>query len=139
MRALHESSPQARRHFTRFGQVEQLVKASEADPDRGFMARLMMLCSLPRPAASIQQENTKELAAKGGLRSQPRPKPMTTEEDELRKLARHAKDLVTEIGMTFRRTLLSNPHLTALSLITNPVSESDFHSAHFLVHVRLRP
>ena len=48
MRALRESSPKARRHFTRFDQVEQLVRASEADPDRGFMARLMMLCSLPR-------------------------------------------------------------------------------------------
>ena len=48
MRALHEASPQARRHFTRFDQVEQLVRASEADPDTGFMARLMMLCSLPR-------------------------------------------------------------------------------------------
>ena len=49
MKALHESSPQARRHFTRFDQVEQLVRASEAAPDTRFMARLMMLCSLPRP------------------------------------------------------------------------------------------
>ena len=48
MKALHESSPQARRHFTRFAQVEQLVRAALADPDTGFMARLMMLCSLPR-------------------------------------------------------------------------------------------
>ena len=48
MKALHESSPQARRHFTRFDQVEQLVRAALADPDTGFMARLMMLCSLPR-------------------------------------------------------------------------------------------
>ena len=48
MRALHEASPQARRHFTRFNQVEQLVRAGEADPDTGLMARLMMLCSLPR-------------------------------------------------------------------------------------------
>ena len=29
-------------------QVNQLVSASEADPDRGFMARLLALCSLPR-------------------------------------------------------------------------------------------
>ena len=29
-------------------QVEQLVTASEADPERGFMARTMALCSLPR-------------------------------------------------------------------------------------------
>ena len=28
--------------------MNQLVEASEADPDRGFMARLMALCSLPR-------------------------------------------------------------------------------------------
>ena len=41
-------TPQARHHFTRFDQVDQLVSASEADPDLGFMARLMALCSLPR-------------------------------------------------------------------------------------------
>ena len=29
-------------------QVDRLVSASEADPDRGFMARMMALCSLPR-------------------------------------------------------------------------------------------
>ena len=28
--------------------MNQLVSASEADPDLGFMARLMVLCSLPR-------------------------------------------------------------------------------------------
>ena len=43
-----QPSPQARHHFTRFDQVEQLVGASETDPDLGFMARLMALCSLPR-------------------------------------------------------------------------------------------
>ena len=48
MKALCEYAPQARRHFTRFDQVEQLVGASEATPETGFMARLMMLCSLPR-------------------------------------------------------------------------------------------
>ena len=48
MKALCEPSPQARRHFTRFDQVDLLVRASEAAPDTGFMARLMMLCSLPR-------------------------------------------------------------------------------------------
>ena len=41
-------TPQARYHFTRFDQVDQLVGASEADADLGFMARLMALCSLPR-------------------------------------------------------------------------------------------
>ena len=55
MKALREYSPQARHHFTRFDQVEQLVRASEADPDTGFMARLLALCSLPRtnPATSF--------------------------------------------------------------------------------------
>ena len=46
--AIRDASPQARRGFTRFDQVNQLVSASEADPDRGFMARLLALCSLPR-------------------------------------------------------------------------------------------
>ena len=41
-------SPQGSHHFTRFDQVDQLVVASEADADLGFMARLMALCSLPR-------------------------------------------------------------------------------------------
>ena len=35
-------------HFTLADQVNQLVSASEAEPDRGFMARTMALCSLPR-------------------------------------------------------------------------------------------
>ena len=48
VKAIREASPQARHHFTRFDQVDQLVAASEADPDRGFMARMMALCSLPR-------------------------------------------------------------------------------------------
>ena len=48
MRALRGSSPRARRHFTRFDQVDRLARAALASPDRGFMARLMMLCSLPR-------------------------------------------------------------------------------------------
>ena len=38
----------ARRHFTRLDQVTQLVGASEADADLGFMARLLALCTLPR-------------------------------------------------------------------------------------------
>ena len=41
-------TPQARHHFTRFDQVDQLVGASEADADLGFMARMLALCSLPR-------------------------------------------------------------------------------------------
>ena len=46
--AIPAASPPARRGFTRFDQVNQLVLAREADPDRGFMARMMALCSLPR-------------------------------------------------------------------------------------------
>ena len=38
VKAIREASPQARHHFTRFDQVNQLVGASEADPDLGFMA-----------------------------------------------------------------------------------------------------
>ena len=48
VKAIRESSPQALHHFTQADQVNQLVGASEADPDRGFMARMMALCSLPR-------------------------------------------------------------------------------------------
>ena len=56
MKALREYSPQGRHHFTRFDQVDQLVRAAQADPDTGFMARLMMLCSLPRtnPGRQLQ-------------------------------------------------------------------------------------
>ena len=46
--AIRDTSPQALHHFTRFDQVNQLVGASEADPDLGFMGRTMALCSLPR-------------------------------------------------------------------------------------------
>ena len=45
---IQEASPQAAYHFTRLDQVDQLVEASEGDPDTGFMARLITLCSLPR-------------------------------------------------------------------------------------------
>ena len=34
VKAIREASPRARHHFTRFDQVNQLVTASEADPDR---------------------------------------------------------------------------------------------------------
>ena len=37
-----------RHHFTQLDQVTQLVGAREADPELGFIARMMMLCSLPR-------------------------------------------------------------------------------------------
>ena len=44
----HAATPQARHHFTTLHQVNQLIEASEADVDMGFMARLLALCSLPR-------------------------------------------------------------------------------------------
>ena len=48
VQAIREATPQALHHFTLADQVNQLVSASEADPDRGFMARMMALCSLRR-------------------------------------------------------------------------------------------
>ena len=47
-RRSRDTSPQAAHHFTQADQVNQLVWANESDPDLGFMARLMALCSLPR-------------------------------------------------------------------------------------------
>ena len=38
-------------------QVHQLVGASGADPDRGFMARMMALCSLPRSNPGNRKES----------------------------------------------------------------------------------
>ena len=56
VQAIRDTSPQALHHFTQADQVNQLVSASKADPDLGFMARTMALCSLPRtnpqPASS---------------------------------------------------------------------------------------
>ena len=48
VKALRAAAPPTRRGFTVADQVDQLVSASEADPDLGFMARMMALCSLPR-------------------------------------------------------------------------------------------
>ena len=56
VQALHKAPRPAQRGFTLADQVNQLVTASEADPDRGFMARTMALCSLPRtnPGKQLQ-------------------------------------------------------------------------------------
>ena len=53
-------TPQARHHFTCFDQVGMLVGAREANPERGFMARMMALCSLPRtkPGKQLQYKRT---------------------------------------------------------------------------------
>ena len=48
VKTIRDASPQAVHHFTQADQVGQLVTASEADPALGFMARMMVLCSLPR-------------------------------------------------------------------------------------------
>ena len=56
VQAIREASPQARHHFTLADQVNQLVSAREADPDLGFMARLMALCSLPRTNPGDQHQ-----------------------------------------------------------------------------------
>ena len=50
--AIRDAPPQARHHFTLADQVNQLVEAREADPDLGFMARTMALCSLHHHLAS---------------------------------------------------------------------------------------
>ena len=49
-------SPQKFHHWTLARQVDQLVTAREADPDLGFMARLMALCSLPRTNPGRRKE-----------------------------------------------------------------------------------
>ena len=56
VKAIRDASPQALHHFTRFDQVNQLVSASEADPERGFMVRMMALCSLPRTNPGNQHQ-----------------------------------------------------------------------------------
>ena len=47
-KSIRDDSRQARHSFTVADQVHLLVSAREADPDLGFMARTMALCSLPR-------------------------------------------------------------------------------------------
>ena len=48
VKLIRDATPQAVHHFTQLDQVTQLVAARDADPDLGFMARLLALCSLPR-------------------------------------------------------------------------------------------
>ena len=54
--AIRDATPQSLHHFTLADQVNQLVAASEADPDLGFMARTMALCSLPRTNPGNRKE-----------------------------------------------------------------------------------
>ena len=55
-KALRSASPQPHHYFTQADQVNQLVGASEADPDMGFMVRLMALCSMPRTNPGDRKE-----------------------------------------------------------------------------------
>ena len=56
VQAIRETPPPARRGFTLADQVNQLVSASEADADLGFMGRTMALCSLPRSNPGNRKE-----------------------------------------------------------------------------------
>ena len=55
---IREASLQARRHFTLADQVNQLVAASEADPETGFISRMLALVfsvpHQPRQPDSVQ-------------------------------------------------------------------------------------
>ena len=55
-KALRPALPPAQRGFTQADQVNQLVSANEADPNLGFMARMMVLCSLPRSNPGNRKE-----------------------------------------------------------------------------------
>ena len=65
VKAIRDASLQARHHFTVADQVEQLVTASEADPERGFMARTMALCSLPRSNPGNRKEYVRRNLGQG--------------------------------------------------------------------------
>ena len=65
MKALCESSPQARHHFTRFDQVDLLVRASEATADTGFMARLMSCVPCPAPIPATGENTSASTALTG--------------------------------------------------------------------------
>ncbi len=60
--------------FTLADQVDQLVEAREADPDVGFMARLMTLrvaCRAPIPAPAFCTRDQALLRGKGCLARHP--------------------------------------------------------------------
>ena len=59
VKALREDLPPAQRGFTVADQVNQLAAAREADPDRGFLARTMVLCSLPRSNPGDRHQYTR--------------------------------------------------------------------------------
>ena len=49
-------TPQSFHHWTLARQVDHLVMAREAEPDLGFMARMLALCSLPRTNPGQRKE-----------------------------------------------------------------------------------
>ena len=49
-------TPQSFHHWTLARQVDHLVTARESEPEIGFMARLMALCSLPRTNPGRRKE-----------------------------------------------------------------------------------
>ena len=49
-------TPQSFHHFTLAHQVDHLVTAREGEPDLGFMARMLALCSLPRTNPGRRKE-----------------------------------------------------------------------------------
>ena len=59
VQAIRKTPPPARRGFTAADQVNQLAAAREADPDRGFLARTMALCSLPRSNPGDRHQYTR--------------------------------------------------------------------------------
>ena len=59
VQAIRKTPPPARRGFTVADQVNQLAAAREADPDRGFLARTMALCSLPRSNPGDRHQYTR--------------------------------------------------------------------------------
>ena len=63
--AVYEASPQARDHYRLRDQVEALGRASETDPEPGFMARWLMLCTLPGPTPAAARSTS---GATAGIR-----------------------------------------------------------------------
>ena len=65
-------NPQAQRPFRMLDQVNALVEAREADPDIGFLARLLMLCSLPRTNPGDREKYVRKTGRSRWLCSQER-------------------------------------------------------------------
>ena len=64
VKTVQEAFPQARDHYRLVDQVDALVRASETDPAPGFMARWLMLCSLPRSNPGQPRKSTSGATAR---------------------------------------------------------------------------